>query len=46
MSSDPSNGCQIKSISVGCRSPDENRSASKRLAKINEYLTESVKDFS
>ena len=44
--SDPSNGCQIKSISVGCRSPDENRSTSKRLAKINEYLTESIKDLS
>ena len=43
---DPSNGCQIKSISVGCRSPDENRSTSKRLARINEYLTESIKDFS
>ena len=41
-------GCQIKSIEVGCRSPDDktSKSTSKRLARLNEYFAESLKDSS
>ena len=40
------NGCQIKSIEVGCRSPDDKtrKSTSKRLVKLNKYFAESLKD--
>ena len=40
------NGCQIKSIEVGCRSPDDktSESTSKRLVKLNTYFAESLKD--
>jgi len=39
-------GCQIKSIEVGCRSPDDKtlKSTSKRLVKLNKYFAESFKD--
>jgi len=39
-------GCQIRSIEVGCRSPDDktSESTSKRLARLNQYFVKSLKD--